>query len=86
MTNNAARVRKYLIHNFLFDDESSMPPDEASLLRQGIIDSTGVLDLLMFVEDEFGITVADEDVKPDNFDSIDCIVRYIESKTAAAIY
>ena len=85
MNDTAARIRGYIIHNFLFDDASSMLPDDASLLRQGIIDSTGVLDLLMFVEDTFGLTVADEDVTPDNFDSVDCLARYIESKVPAAV-
>lgn len=76
----ATRIRTYVIDNFLFGDGASMLPDGASLLEQGIIDSTGVLDLLMFLEEEFGIQVADADVVPDNFDSVTNLARYVESK------
>ena len=50
------------------------------LLKSGIIDSTGVLDLLLFVEDTFRIHVEDEDLTPENFDSIDNLTRYIEAR------
>jgi acyl carrier protein len=80
MSDTSTKIRDYIVHNFLFDDESSMLPDDASLLKQGIIDSTGVLDLLLFVEEAFGIDVPDEDVTPDNFDSVASLARYIECK------
>ena len=57
-----------------------MLADVDSLLNRGIIDSTGVLDLMMFMEDEFGIRVADEDMVPDNFDSVTSLARYVETK------
>jgi len=60
-----------------------MLADDDSLLSQGIIDSTGVLDLMMFMEDEFSIRVADEDVVPGNFDSVASLARYAEMKRAA---
>jgi acyl carrier protein len=76
----ATRIRSYIVDNFLFGDASAMLADDDSLLSQGIIDSTGVLDLMMFMEDEFGIRVADVDVVPDNFDSVRSLARYAENK------
>jgi acyl carrier protein len=50
-------------------------------LEEGIVDSTGILELLLFVEDAFGIQVEDEEVLPDNFDSVACLTRYVQMKT-----
>ena len=52
----------FIIQNFLFDDDTAMLPNDASLLERGVIDSTGVLDLVLFTEETFGISVADEEV------------------------
>ena len=58
--------------------------DEDSLFDAGIVDSTGVLDLIGFVEQEFGINVDDDDLVPENLDSISRLVAYVERKRAAA--
>lgn len=76
-------IRSFIIQNYLFDDADASLPDDASLLNQGIIDSTGVLDLILFAEETFGIEVADEDVTPENFDSISRVAAYVQSKRAA---
>ena len=76
----ATLIRTYIVDTFLFGDASSMLADDVSLLEQGIIDSTGVLDLMMFMEEAFGIQVADEDVVPENFDSVASLARYAEAK------
>jgi acyl carrier protein len=60
-----------------------MPPDNGSLLAEGVVDSTGVLDLIMFLEDTFGINVADEDVVPEHFDSVAKLAAYTEAKLAS---
>ena len=78
----ANRIRNFIIHNFLFDDAASMPDDGASLLEHGIIDSTGILDVIMALETDFVITVADEDVIPENFDSVDNLTAYVKAKLA----
>jgi len=54
--------------------------DDISLLESGIIDSTGVLELVTFIEDHFGIVVEDTELLPDNLDSIACIRRYLAGK------
>lgn len=78
------QIRQFIVANFLFDDGETILPDDASLLRQSIIDSTGVLALVMFMEETFGIPVADEDIIPQNFDSINGLVHYAQSKIALA--
>jgi acyl carrier protein len=76
----ATLIRTYIVDTFLFGDASAMLADDASLLEQGIIDSTGVLDLMMFMEEAFGIQVVDEDVVPENFDCVAGLARYAEAK------
>jgi acyl carrier protein len=84
MIDTRTTVRDYIIDTFLFGDASLMPGDDQSLLQNGIVDSTGVLDLILLVEDKFGLRVADEDVTPENFDSVDRISRFLERKRAIA--
>ena len=54
--------------------------DESSLLDSGVIDSLGILDLVTFMEESFDIEASDEDLVPENFDSISALVRFVESK------
>jgi acyl carrier protein len=75
-TDITERIRGFIVSNFLFDDASAILPDDSSLLDRGIIDSTGVLELIMFVEEEFGVEVRDEDVVPENFDSVAGLTSY----------
>jgi|SRR5579884_2018623 len=83
--NVAQRIREYMIGNFLFDDPSGMPGDDESLLQSGVIDSTGVLDVVLFLEEAFEMVVADEDVVPSHFDSVSALTRYVLSKSPAAV-
>lgn len=73
-------VRDYMVETFLFGDAGSMPADGESLLEGGIIDSTGVLELVGFLEDRFGITVADGDIVPANLDSLDSIAAFVAAR------
>lgn len=57
--------------------------DDASLLELGVVDSTGVLELVMHIEETFGFKVADEELIPDNLDSIDSLTAFVQRKTAA---
>ena len=74
------KLRQYIIENFLFGNENASLDDGESFLESGIIDSTGILEVVGFLEDEFGFEVTDEDLVPDNFDSIDKLIAYIEKK------
>ena len=75
-------VRQYIADNFLFSDDGYQLSDDASFLEEGIVDSTGVLELVMFVEETFNITVGDEEIVPDNFDSVSSLAAYIRRKMA----
>jgi len=72
-------IRNFIIENFLFEEDENLKPD-TSFLENGIIDSTGVLELVMFIEETYGITVDDDEIVPENLDSISNIARYIQRK------
>lgn len=78
-TNIKLEVRQFLSNNFYVPDASSLQ-NESSLLDQGIIDSTGVLELVGFLEEKFGISVLDTETLPENLDSVDRIAAYVERK------
>ena len=74
------QVRAFILENYLFtDDESALGPDE-SLLDRGIVDSTGMLEIIMFIEDELGVQVADEEMIPENLDSVNRIAGFVSRK------
>ena len=73
-------VRRFIAENFLFRDEADAIAHDASLLDAGIIDSTGVLELVCFLETAFGIQIADQDMLPENLDSIRAISNYVSRK------
>ena len=64
----------------MFRDDRAELADTESLLDAGLIDSTGILELVAFLETEFSIQMADADIVPDNLDSVGTIVRYVEGK------
>jgi acyl carrier protein len=70
-----AQVRGFISETFLFGAEA--PGDDDSLLAAGVIDSTGVLELVTFLESAFGITVGDADIVPDNLDSVARITAFV---------
>ena len=69
-------IRSYIVDNFLFGDDNDLQ-GETSFLDNGIIDSTGIIELVSYVEKSFNINVDDEDIVPENFDSIQKIAAYI---------
>jgi acyl carrier protein len=78
-----AAVRKFIVDQFLFGQGGDGLAAQDSLLAKGLIDSTGVLEVTSFLEQRFGIDIEDQDLVPDNFDSIERIVRFVERKRAA---
>ena len=76
------QIRAFIINNFLFDSEQSTLENDASFLEQGIIDSTGVLELVEWLENTFAIKVEDEELLPDNLDSVDQLVQFVAKKKA----
>ncbi len=77
-----AELREFIIDNFMMGREPGELTDTASLLELGIIDSTGVLELVGFLEEKYSIQVEDSELVPDNLDSIDNLLKYLENKCA----
>lgn len=75
-----SKVREFIKDNFMYRDDRADLADTESLLDAGLIDSTGILELVAFIETEFSIQMSDADIVPDNLDSVDTIVRYVETK------
>ena len=76
-------IREFIVENFLFGEANGLK-DDTSFLEEGIIDSTGILELVTFLEDEFSITVEDEELVPENLDSIANVVQYLTTKQELA--
>jgi len=74
------QIRTYIMENILLGSADQSIADDDSFLEKGIIDSTGILELVAFVEDEFDIEVGDEELIPDNFDSIEKLAIYTRGK------
>ena len=77
-------IRTFIIDSFLFGDTSQAIADDTSLIDNNLVDSTGVLELVFFLESTFGISVKDTEVIPENLDSIGAMAAFIESKRTAA--
>ena len=76
---NVARIRDWVIENFPLAQKRGIGPND-SLLDSGIIDSLGTLDVVQFLEEEFGFEVSDEEMVADHFDSIHSIAQFVDSK------
>ena len=77
------QIRDFVTTNFYVPDPKALD-DATSLLDHGIIDSTGVLEVIMFIENTFGITVEDSEMLPENLDSIERIAAFVARKTSTA--
>lgn len=83
MSDISGDIKNYIAQNLLFDAEARID-GSASLLDTGTLDSTGVMDLVAFLETTYGIEIADEELVPENLDSVDKIVSYIDRKRVKA--
>ena len=77
------KIKSFVLENFLFTDDDSAIGNDESFQERGIIDSTGVLEVIHFLEEEFDIQIQDDEMIPENLDSINRIKRFVESKTSA---
>jgi acyl carrier protein len=75
-----AELKEFILRNYLLSRDTSLLGDCDSLTERGILDSTGALELVLHLEDQYGIKVHDEELHPDNLDSIEKIVAFIERK------
>jgi len=77
----STQIRDFLAETFMFSGKGFTLQDDASLLEAGVVDSTGILELIVFVEDTFDVQIPDEDIVPENFDSVERIAKYVDGRT-----
>lgn len=75
-----SKIREFILDSYLFSDNQDDLNNSDSFLDKGIIDSTGILEVILFLEEEFGIQVDDEEMVPENLDSVNNIVAFIGKK------
>lgn len=76
------KIRAYILQNFLFTDEDTALNNTDSLIGKGIVDSTGALEMVHFLEEQFGTKVRDDEMIPENLDSVNRIVAFVAKKQA----
>lgn len=74
------KIKTYIAQNLIFSGDEFKYPEDASFLEEGIVDSLGVMELVSFVEDQFGVGVDDQDITPENFDSVLKLAAYVRGK------
>ena len=82
MSDNKTKIKNFIVENFLFGNDDGLE-DNTSFLDEGIVDSTGILELVTFLEQQFEVEVEDEELIPENLDSINNVSEYLERKLAA---
>ena len=74
-----SKIRAFIVENFLYGEDSDLE-DDTSFLGEGIIDSTGILELVGFLEETYDLEVDDDELLPENLDSLDNVTAYLASK------
>ena len=83
MTTTQTEIRQFVVENFLFGQNDRQIADDQSFLEGGIIDSTGVLELIAFLESRYGIAIADDELVPANLDSVNRVAGFVATKMKA---
>lgn len=78
-----AEIADFIVANFLFGDAKKRPADEDSLIDLGIVDSTGILELIEFVEGTYGISISEKETYPENLGSIANLARFVCGKLSS---
>jgi acyl carrier protein len=73
------KIRVFIIDNFLFGEDRGLK-DESSFLEGGFIDSTGIMQLVAFLEEEYSVVIEDHELLPENLDSINKVTAFVERK------
>lgn len=79
-TDVTTEIRAYIVERFLFGKQGERLSNSASFMEQHLVDSTGILEVVMFLESKYGIKVADEEMIPENLDSIERIAAFVRRK------
>ncbi|TSK04978.1 MAG: acyl carrier protein [Geobacter sp.] len=79
----AEEIRNFVVDNFLFGDEAGLT-DDSSFIKEGIVDSTGILQLVTYLQERYQIAVDDEELTPENLDSVRRVAAFVEVKRVRA--
>ena len=77
------QIHEFIRASFLFDGSGESLRDSASLMEEGIVDDTGMLEVVLFLEETWGITVHHDDLVPENLDSVNALATYVSRQIAA---
>jgi acyl carrier protein len=78
------KVRDFILENYLFTTDASALGLDDSLLERGIVDSSGMMEIIFFIEEKLGVAMRDEEMTPDNLDSVNKITRFVQGKLQSA--
>lgn len=78
------QIRNFILENYLFTNDASAIGLDDSLLGRGVVDSTGMLEVIFFIEEQLGVKVKDEEMIPENLDSVNKIAEFVEARRVAA--
>lgn len=78
------KIRDFILNNYLFTSDPSALRNDDSFMKRGIVDSTGILEVIHFLGEAFGIAVSDAEMIPENLDSVDNLVAFTQRKTSGA--
>jgi acyl carrier protein len=76
----SSTIQAFILQNYLFSDDQSALGLDDGLLERGIVDSAGILDIILFIEERFGVSMKDYEITPDNLDSVNKIARYVQAR------
>jgi acyl carrier protein len=82
-TDTRQRVTAFLVGEYLFGDSAQLPDSSSSLVESGIIDSTGIIELVEFLQSEFGVELRPGDISPENLETVDRIVGFVNGRLTA---
>ena len=83
-TSLQSEIRDFILENYLFTNDVSAIGLDESLLDRGIVDSTGMLEIIFFIEERLGVKIKDEEMTPDNLDSVNKIAQFVEVRRKVA--
>lgn len=84
MENIRKKVRSFLLSNYLFTEDDAALEDNVSFLESGLVDSTGMMEVIFFIEETFSISVDDTEMVPENLDSVESLVAFVARKQGLA--
>ena len=78
------KIRNFILENYLFTTDTSVLHLDDSLLERGIVDSSGMMEIIFFIEQQLGVAMRDEEMTPDNLDSVNKITKFVQGKLQSA--